>query len=141
MPAESGGNVSIVAMEMTQDHQTLNTYYDGFAGGWNWEADLEMRLQQLKTTRSVLSLSICSTRTLRNSSGADRQVTLCRTSPVRTLRLSTRACRTCSIIFLLARRNKHVQNDGKPRTIVHVRGGISTCGTAAPAVLKSNDAV
>ena len=36
MPVEAGGNVAIVAMEMTQNHQTLNTYYDGFGGGWNW---------------------------------------------------------------------------------------------------------
>ena len=33
---ESGGNVSIMAMEMTQSHQTLNTYYDNFGGGWGW---------------------------------------------------------------------------------------------------------
>jgi hypothetical protein len=33
---ESGGNVSIVAMEMTRSHQTLNTYYDGLGGGWGW---------------------------------------------------------------------------------------------------------
>ena len=31
---ESGVNVSIMAMEMTQSHQTLNTYYDNFGGGW-----------------------------------------------------------------------------------------------------------
>jgi hypothetical protein len=31
---ESGGDVSIVAMEMTKDHRTLNTYYDSFGGGW-----------------------------------------------------------------------------------------------------------
>jgi hypothetical protein len=31
---ESGGNVSIMAMEMTKSHQTLNTYYDDFGGGW-----------------------------------------------------------------------------------------------------------
>jgi hypothetical protein len=36
MPVESGGDVSIVAMEMTQNHPTLNTYYDGFGGGWRW---------------------------------------------------------------------------------------------------------
>jgi hypothetical protein len=36
MPVESGGNVAIVAIEMTQNHQTLNTYYDGFGGGWRW---------------------------------------------------------------------------------------------------------
>jgi hypothetical protein len=33
---ESSGNVSIMAMEMTQDHQTLTTYYDNFGGGWGW---------------------------------------------------------------------------------------------------------
>jgi hypothetical protein len=33
---ESGGDVSIVAMEITRDQQTLNTFYDGFGGGWGW---------------------------------------------------------------------------------------------------------
>jgi Domain of unknown function (DUF4136) len=32
----SGGQIAIVAMEMCQNHQTLNTYYDGFGGGWGW---------------------------------------------------------------------------------------------------------
>src|ERR1700688_2427383 len=33
---DSGGDVSIVAMEITQNKQTLNTFYDGFGGGWRW---------------------------------------------------------------------------------------------------------
>jgi len=33
---DSGGDVAIVALEMTKDHRTLNTYYDGFGGGWRW---------------------------------------------------------------------------------------------------------
>ena len=33
---ESGGNVAIIAMETTQERQTLNTFYDGFGGGWGW---------------------------------------------------------------------------------------------------------
>ena len=33
---ESGGEVSIMAMEMAKDHSTLNTYYDSFGGGWGW---------------------------------------------------------------------------------------------------------
>src|ERR1700723_1979109 len=33
---ESGGSVSIVGMEVTRSHQTLDTYYDGFGGGWRW---------------------------------------------------------------------------------------------------------
>jgi hypothetical protein len=32
----SGGDVAIVAIEMTHDQQTLNTFYDGFGGGWRW---------------------------------------------------------------------------------------------------------
>lgn len=35
-PVESGGDVAIVAMETTQDHQTLNTFYDNVGGGWGW---------------------------------------------------------------------------------------------------------
>jgi Domain of unknown function (DUF4136) len=33
---ETGGDVSIIAIEMTHDQQTLNTFYDGFGGGWGW---------------------------------------------------------------------------------------------------------
>ena len=33
---ETGGDVAIIAMEMTKDHKTLNTYYDTFEGGWGW---------------------------------------------------------------------------------------------------------
>jgi hypothetical protein len=33
---DSGGDVSIVAMEITKDQQTLNTFYDGFGGGWGF---------------------------------------------------------------------------------------------------------
>src|SRR3984893_9522077 len=35
-PVESGGDVAIVAIETTQTQQTLNTFYDGFGGGWRW---------------------------------------------------------------------------------------------------------
>jgi hypothetical protein len=33
---DSGGDVSIVAMEITRSQQTLNTFYDGLGGGWGW---------------------------------------------------------------------------------------------------------
>jgi len=33
---DSGGDVSLVAMEITRDQQTLNTFYDGIGGGWGW---------------------------------------------------------------------------------------------------------
>jgi hypothetical protein len=35
-PVESGGDVAIVAMEMTKNQQSLNTFYSGFGGGWRW---------------------------------------------------------------------------------------------------------
>jgi hypothetical protein len=35
-PVESGGDIAIVAVEMTKNQQTLNTFYDGFGGGWGW---------------------------------------------------------------------------------------------------------
>jgi hypothetical protein len=31
---DSGGDVSIIAIEMTRDQQTLNTFYDGIGRGW-----------------------------------------------------------------------------------------------------------
>ena len=33
---ESDGDVAVVAIETTQKEQTLNTFYDGFGGGWRW---------------------------------------------------------------------------------------------------------
>jgi hypothetical protein len=33
---DSGGDVCIVAIEITRNQQTLNTFYDGFGGGWRW---------------------------------------------------------------------------------------------------------
>jgi hypothetical protein len=32
----SGGQVAIVAMGMTKNHTTLDTFYNGFGGGWGW---------------------------------------------------------------------------------------------------------
>ncbi len=33
---DTGGDVSIVAIKMTQTQKTLQTFYDGFGGGWRW---------------------------------------------------------------------------------------------------------
>src|SRR3984957_18033477 len=62
-----------------------------------------MRLQRRTPTRWARWLSICSTRTPRNSFGEGRPVTLSQTSPTRTSRISTRACKRCSTIFPQAR--------------------------------------
>jgi hypothetical protein len=32
----SDGNISLVAIEATKTEQTLNTFYNGFGGGWRW---------------------------------------------------------------------------------------------------------
>ena len=36
MEVPSGGDISIVAMETTQNQQSLDTFYNGFGGGWRW---------------------------------------------------------------------------------------------------------
>ena len=33
---ESGSDVSIVAIGIAREEETLNTFYDGFGGGWRW---------------------------------------------------------------------------------------------------------
>ena len=33
---DSGGNVAIVAIEVIKNQQTLDTFYNGFGGGWRW---------------------------------------------------------------------------------------------------------
>jgi hypothetical protein len=33
---DSGGQVSIIAIEMTRNQRTLNTFYDGVGRGWRW---------------------------------------------------------------------------------------------------------
>ena len=33
---DSGGDISVVAIEITRNQQTLNTFYDGMGGGWGW---------------------------------------------------------------------------------------------------------
>jgi Domain of unknown function (DUF4136) len=33
---ESNGNATVTAFQSTHDQQTLETFYDGFGGGWRW---------------------------------------------------------------------------------------------------------
>jgi hypothetical protein len=35
-PVASGGDIAIVAIEMTKNQQSLDTFYNGFGGGWRW---------------------------------------------------------------------------------------------------------
>jgi hypothetical protein len=100
----SGGQVAIVAMEVTQNQQTLNTFYDGFGGGWGWRRfggeDSETPPPRQKPIRSGLSLLISSTQAVRHCSGGGRPAILSRTNQRRTSRISTKLWRRCSIIFL-----------------------------------------
>jgi hypothetical protein len=52
-PVASGGDVAIMAIEMTQDHQTLNTFYDGFGGGWGWRRGDGMGMGSATTTEDT----------------------------------------------------------------------------------------
>jgi hypothetical protein len=36
MQVPSGGDAAVVAIEIDQNHRTLNTFYDNFGGGWGW---------------------------------------------------------------------------------------------------------
>jgi hypothetical protein len=40
-------------MEMTQNHQTLNTYYDNFGGGWGWRRGGGMVFGDATTTEDT----------------------------------------------------------------------------------------
>ena len=48
---ESAGDVAIVAVEMTHNQQTLNTFYDNFGRGWRWGAASAPQLPTLKRTK------------------------------------------------------------------------------------------
>jgi hypothetical protein len=49
----SGGDVAVLAMEMTQNHQTLNTYYDNFGGGWGWRRGGGLGFGEATTTEET----------------------------------------------------------------------------------------
>ena len=50
---ESGGDVSIMAMQTTRDQQTLNTFYDGFGGGWGWRSFGGLGFGEASTTTNT----------------------------------------------------------------------------------------
>ena len=33
---DTGGDIAVIAIGMSADRQTLNTFYDSFGGGWGW---------------------------------------------------------------------------------------------------------
>ena len=68
-PVESGGDVAIVAIETTRNQQTLNTFYDGFGGGWRWRGfggfgDATTTTQNYKVGTLVVDLFDAHTKTL-----------------------------------------------------------------------------
>ena len=68
-PVESGGDIAIVAIETTQNQQTLNTFYDGFGGGWRWRGaggfgDSTTTVENYKVGTLVVDLFDAHTKTL-----------------------------------------------------------------------------
>jgi Domain of unknown function (DUF4136) len=68
-PVESGGDISIVAIEMTKNQQTLNTFYDGFGGGWRWRGfggfgDATTTVDNYKVGTLIVDLFDAHTKTL-----------------------------------------------------------------------------
>ncbi len=55
---DSGGDLSITAMEITKDQQTLNTFYDDGFGGWRWGGfgDAQTTTETYKVGTLVLDL-------------------------------------------------------------------------------------
>jgi len=45
----SGGNAALVAVETTRNQQTLDTFYNGFGGGWRWGGGFGNDAQQRLT--------------------------------------------------------------------------------------------
>lgn len=54
----SGGDISIVAIEMTKEQQTLNTFYDNFGGGWDGVGVEGSEMQRQRPTPIGLALSL-----------------------------------------------------------------------------------
>ena len=90
----SGGDLSIVAMETTQNQQTLDTFYNNFGGGWRWGGfgDATTTTETYKVGTLVVDLFDT---TQRNLCGAARPATRSPTSPKRISTTSTRAWRRC----------------------------------------------
>jgi hypothetical protein len=68
-PVASGGDIAIVAIETTQNQQTLNTFYDGFGGGWRWRGfggfgDATTTTENYKVGTLVVDLFDTHTKTL-----------------------------------------------------------------------------
>jgi hypothetical protein len=68
-PVQSGGDVAIVAIEMTHNQQTLDTFYDGLGGGWRWRGfggfgDATTTVENYKVGTLVVDLFDAKTKTL-----------------------------------------------------------------------------
>ena len=66
-PVESGGDIAIVAIEMTKSQQSLNTFYNGFGGGWRWGGgfgDATTTVDNYKVGTLVVDLFDAHTKTL-----------------------------------------------------------------------------
>src|SRR5882672_4489950 len=66
---QSGGDVAAVAIETTQNQQRLNTFYDGFGGGWRWRGgggfgDSTTTVDNYKVGTLVVDLFDANTKTL-----------------------------------------------------------------------------
>lgn len=62
----SGGDISIVAMETTQNQQTLDTFYNNLGGGWRWGGfgDATTTTENYKVGTLVIDLFDTNTRNL-----------------------------------------------------------------------------
>jgi len=100
----SGGDLSLVAIETTKNQQTLDTFYNGFGGGWRWGGfgDATTTTETYKVGTLVVDLFDTNTKKL---VWRGRPATRFPTSLKRTSTTSTRAWRKCSRNSLQSLRN------------------------------------
>lgn len=107
MPVQSGGDVAIVAVETTQNQQTLDTFYDGLGGGWRWRGfggfgESTTNVENYKVGTLVIDLFDTKTKGLIWRGSVSDALS---NKSDKNIRTSIRGCKRCSIIFLRAKRN------------------------------------
>ncbi len=96
----SGGDVSVVAVEMTKTQRSLNTFYDGLGGGWRFGGgfgDATTTIDTDKVGTLVVDLFDAKTKNLIWRGSASDTLSDKSDKNIKNL---DKACKRCSITFL-----------------------------------------
>ena len=98
---ESNGNATVTAFQCTHDQQTLQTFYDGFGGGWRWRGGGGMGMSTTTTDVTkvgTLVVDIFESPT-KQLLWRGTQATISPATPRRTQRNCQRTWQLCSSTF------------------------------------------